>query len=100
MPADSSSGTDPRVDRGRDMTLEGIHEAHLIQVECVYNRIYGRGIEFLWRLEGSGQTIRSRLWMVTHEGRPNTVAIKATQRWARGWDGRNPLWFVDRKSVV
>jgi len=79
---------------------DGIYSAHLARSEV---KLSGNGkpmLCFQWKLDKSGELVRSYVHLTLKDGAPNAKGIGLVRKWAPGWDGENLYWFGENAELA
>lgn len=79
---------------------DGVYPAHLIAAEAKISASGHPLIAFLWKLDETGQTVKSFLHLCYKDGTPNPKGIAFTKAWAPDWDGKNLYWFSENLALA
>lgn len=80
---------------------DGKHRAHLCGAKTGASHTGNRYVNFQWQLaDGTGRRIYSSSYLNRKDGSRNESGIALLRKWATGWDGNDPAWFVDNLDAL
>ena len=80
---------------------DGKHRAHLCGAKTGASHTGNRYVNFQWQLaDGTGRRIYSTSYLNRKDGSRNESGIALLRKWATGWDGNDPAWFVDNLDAL
>lgn len=79
---------------------DGVYGAHLIAAEAKLSASGKPLIAFQWKLDATGQTVKSFLHLTFKDGSPNLKGIALAKAWAPDWDGKDLYWFSENLALA
>lgn len=79
---------------------DGVYDAHLVGSEVRLSNNGKPMICFLWKLDESGETIKSYVHLCLKDGSPNTKGVGLVKSWAADWNGEDLYWFSEHLETA
>lgn len=80
---------------------DGKHRAHLCGAKTGASHTGNRYVNFQWQLaDGTSRRIYSTSYLNRKDSSRNESGIALLRKWATGWDGNDPAWFVDNLDAL